>query len=285
MINVIGAVHALLGRTFVYRLLTAEEVARAGSGRIGLIRLVVGRQSASWHAGEVSSPVLGALYAELASGAGGEDLMFAVSRYLRLWNLPLWGAGFAPRSAYTSALQGRHAVLHLPGLPLTAQSLDKLGLQLGTGSRDLREALLAPGWDIRPQSASALAEQLLRAARQASTADRPIWERRFQGKRVTLLDTPHISTGSTLADLIARPESQSRIGVWELLVDYVLRQLHDDERQTTLAYAAARGSLTWAQAACEAGHPPATGERTRRKIKRLREEYTRRHPETGGWIR
>ncbi|GAB2611133.1 hypothetical protein GCM10027168_49940 [Streptomyces capparidis] len=101
----------------------------------------------------------------------------------------------------------------------------------------------------------------------------PLWRRRTRGSRLLLLDTP-LGDGLTLYDLVADRAAPERAGLErggdDTRLVAVLSRLRPDERIVALAWAE-RGVTTWAEAALYAGaeDPVATGERVRRKLKRL----------------
>lgn len=110
----------------------------------------------------------------------------------------------------------------------------------------------------------------------------PIWRRRANRSRVLLLDTP-LGNDVTLHDLIAESSVAEAImdGTFETdnprLIS-LLKALDSKEKAVVLAWTH-RGVATWVDAAAVAGanDPQATGERVRRKIRRLVAEQDRRH--------
>lgn len=101
----------------------------------------------------------------------------------------------------------------------------------------------------------------------------PLWRRRARGSRVLLLDMP-LGDGLSLYDLLAdrtpghmEPDGS---GTDDARLAAVLRGLLPDERAVALAWTQP-GVATWTEAALHAGaaDPVATGERIRRKLKRL----------------
>jgi len=272
--RVVDAVHDLLDAQLVWREVPKRHI--LGTGVIGPIKLLIGSGRPASYAGTASSHALYGLYGKLAPGRV-MDLAGRVNAWLNSWKLPLWGAQFTPRNAYTTALQARHASLHLPDEPLTRLTLERLGTDLRI-QRDLTGALLTPGWDARPVQTAPLAELLARAARSTSTAETPIWERQHAGRRIWSLDVIRTDSGLTLADLVSQPEPAPGTGHCTDLVGWVYHQLRADERKVLLYYCAV--PTTWQEAADHAGHP-GLGDRVRRKTQRLRREYERRLPAAG----
>jgi hypothetical protein len=108
----------------------------------------------------------------------------------------------------------------------------------------------------------------------------PVWRRRTRHGRVLSLDAV-LGDGLSLYDLVA-PEvdhlTRAEHGVFEdERLNAVLRVLTHGERQIVFAYAEGEGA-TWSEAAAFVGapNPVATGERLRRKVKRLAAEQRRR---------
>jgi DNA-directed RNA polymerase specialized sigma24 family protein len=114
-------------------------------------------------------------------------------------------------------------------------------------------------------------------------AQRPAWETKLHGRSLALLSEPVGSEAgdlnSTLADVIADHTTPERLylrGAFDRPVEAVLDGLKDEERAVALAYA--YGTGFWADAAKLAGveDPEKAGERVRRKLKRLGNEYKKR---------
>ncbi|MFI0818259.1 hypothetical protein ACH4TX_15995 [Streptomyces sp. NPDC021098] len=136
----------------------------------------------------------------------------------------------------------------------------------------------APFFDGAPLGPAAL-DRLKVEAERVHRQLLPLWRRRTHGSRLLLLDTP-LGDGLCLFDLLAsRPDQQTLANTEpdDARLAALLQALHPLEKAVALSWAHPR-VVTWAEAAWLAGAPdPATtGERVRRKVRRLAAEQQRR---------
>ncbi|WP_328675006.1 hypothetical protein [Streptomyces sp. NBC_00343] len=116
-------------------------------------------------------------------------------------------------------------------------------------------------------------QHVKREAERAHRQQQPLWERKVNGRRVSLLEAP-IGDGLTLRDLVSEQEGSDAVVVDRSADDprleAVLGALEPDERDVVLAWAHP-GIRTWADAArhARAAGPEAFGERVRRKVRRI----------------
>ncbi|MEV5239575.1 hypothetical protein AB0K89_10750 [Streptomyces cinnamoneus] len=109
---------------------------------------------------------------------------------------------------------------------------------------------------------------------------RPLWRRRANGSRVLLLDTP-LGEDVTLYDLVTGSPAPPELALGALPDDPRLTAVRDAltpaERRVALAWAHP-AVATWTEAALATGaaDPVKTGERVRRKLKRLGQRHTAR---------
>ncbi|WP_431047093.1 hypothetical protein ACQUSR_33390 [Streptomyces sp. P1-3] len=178
--------------------------------------------------------------------------------------------------ARQAALEGReHLVDHF--------TLEVLGRR-GARWREAVSTALLGDWAEPLQSQGRLGlDGITSLRREAEVLHRqlmPLWRRRTQGHRLLLLDTP-LGDGLSLYDLVAdrvhRQDDETGVGTDDARLAAVLRALHPEERAVALAWGQA-GVATWAEAAlcAGAGDPAVTGERVRRKLKRLAARHRER---------
>ncbi|MFG2724042.1 hypothetical protein [Streptomyces canus] len=105
----------------------------------------------------------------------------------------------------------------------------------------------------------------------------PLWERKVNGRRVSLLGQP-VGADLTLQDFLLErrtPEAEVLYGEHESRVAAVLRRLTPNEAIVAAIWAETP-ELSWQQAALAERLPETLGERVRRKLKRLGWQYTER---------
>ncbi|MFF6986295.1 hypothetical protein [Streptomyces sp. NPDC010273] len=105
----------------------------------------------------------------------------------------------------------------------------------------------------------------------------PLWERRVNGRRVSLLSEP-VGADLTLQDLLIErrtPETEVLYGQHESRVASVLRRLTPDEAVVAAIWAETP-ELSWQQAALAEWLPGKFGGRVQRKLKRLGRQYVER---------
>ncbi|NED34855.1 hypothetical protein [Streptomyces sp. SID8499] len=103
----------------------------------------------------------------------------------------------------------------------------------------------------------------------------PLWERKVNGRRTTLLSQP-MGNDLTLQDLVTEcrtPETQVLYTEHDSRVAAVLRKLTPDEA-TVAAKWAETPDISWHQAALAERLPETFGERVRRRLKRLGKQHT-----------
>ncbi|MGW1506109.1 hypothetical protein ACWCQW_48000 [Streptomyces mirabilis] len=248
-----------------------------GKGMIGPIRLLIGRDGPA-HRAQVSSRALDTIVQRLAPARLDPfTVVWLLHRHLEM---PRGGPylhgwrGYAPRSLFTAALQARHASLHQGTNDVLVERLARfLDGRTRRSPERIAQGLLQEGWDDQVHGTDELEARLRAAVHAATSADTELWEHRPGGKRVQSMDKPDLRTGDQTVD--------GDLPGHEKEVERVLAKLSPAERKVADCYAADR--LTWKQAALEAGQPQETGERVRRKIKRLgNEDRRRRNPAPGG---
>ncbi|MGI5456409.1 hypothetical protein ACQEWB_25230 [Streptomyces sp. CA-249302] len=105
----------------------------------------------------------------------------------------------------------------------------------------------------------------------------PLWERKVNGRRTSLLSRP-VGGDLTVRDLLVEhrtPETEVLHNEHESRVNTVLHGLAPDEAIVATRWAEAP-DLSWQQAALSEQFPETFGERVRRKLKRLGKEYIAR---------
>ena len=196
------------------------------------------------------------------------------------------------RAAYRAALRARAAVLNGDDGPVAWFIETWLHMRVTPKRVEaVSAALLEEGWAVGiPEDPACLLTDLRdRTVRQARVL-RPIWETRLNYRAIGSLDHTVMTSNGTLltvADLVPDPRTTEDLVLAseceEQRLRLVLGRLKPDELQVTNVYAG-RGGLTWTEAARLAGaaDPAATGERVRRKLKRLGAEHNRRLVQTAG---
>ncbi|MEV6851407.1 hypothetical protein [Actinoplanes sp. NPDC051411] len=145
-----------------------------------------------------------------------------------------------------------------------------------------KEALLEDAWmKAEPENVK---EVLLKRIRELHRNHRPISETELGHRRIVSLNTPLGQADSdlvlTLAEALPDPGSVEDLVLSlpefrDPRIDRVLARLKPGEREVADLYAVHDG-MTWDLAAKAAGHPPAFGERVRRKLDRLGKDFTSR---------
>lgn len=110
----------------------------------------------------------------------------------------------------------------------------------------------------------------------------PLWERRVNGRRVSLLGQP-VGSDLTLLDLLVEhrtPEAEVLYSEQESRIAAVLHRLTPDEAVVAVIWAETP-ELSWQQAALAEQFPETFGERVRCKLKRLGKQYTERAQAAG----
>lgn len=204
------------------------------------------------------------------AGSGGQICIPLVAEALYVRREVVLGDGSA------SQLGGDGDVNHF---------LPEIGFWNGGRWDEAVSTALLGGWTtpmIEGQRLGSSALEVLKAdARAIHRGLTPLWQRRANGARVLLLDTPLSGSGLTLHDLVAgSPDRHDVAGGAEPddpRLAALLRALEHAERDVVLSWAHA-GVTTWAEAALQAGaaDPIVLGERVRRKVKRLVSEQERR---------
>ncbi|MER7178533.1 hypothetical protein ABT404_03420 [Streptomyces hyaluromycini] len=253
--------------------------ARLEAGMIGPIRLVIGRDGPAQRAGDASGVLL-RLITLLAPPHVRHPVkaLYALHRHLQRWGATTWGRGFTARSGYTAALQARHTVVRhgdRPDHQLDTLTRILLGKDPDRWRARTAAGLLNPTWDDAPRP-DAQVSALLNAALTAASADsKPEWEREMRHRFITMLDQPDALIPSDAS----APAEDSLLEGFEDRIEWVLRQMEHEQRGVAIAYALHTDS-TWPQAARRAGAPvpeaARVGEKVRRRLKYLSEEYNRR---------
>ncbi|MFG2885717.1 hypothetical protein ACGFYV_26070 [Streptomyces sp. NPDC048297] len=203
----------------------------------------------------------------------------------------MWRRTFRFSIPEISALEGQHAAVHGHHNVVEHVARTTLGLR-NTGTDCWREAVstaLMSDWVPllgEDNSRLLVPQRLKQEAEQAHRNIQPLWERKVNGHRVTMLDTP-TTDGLTLADLAvdtAEPDGDLlRDAIDEPRVREILAELDADERDVALAYARNPTICSWTEAARYTGakDPERFGERVRRRLKRLGDRHDQHTPMRG----
>ncbi|MFJ3513187.1 hypothetical protein [Streptomyces luteogriseus] len=196
----------------------------------------------------------------------------------------LWHRHHRFDTPLVSALEGQQAAVHGDNQVLDKVARSLLGIRNPRAGywREAASTALMSDWVplIHEENASLLVPQHLK--RETDTVNKrlqPLWERKVNGRRVDLLDSP-TAEGLTVGDLAAstaEPDQEYlRTSIDEPRVRSVLAALDPDEREVALAYARNPTVRTWTEAAEAVGRaqPEQFGERVRRKLKRLGAKQT-----------
>ncbi|WP_331753865.1 hypothetical protein [Streptomyces sp. NBC_00826] len=195
----------------------------------------------------------------------------------------MWRRTFRFSTPEISALEGQHAAVHGHQDVVDHVGRTTLGLR-NAGTSYWREAvstaLLSDWAPLLGENNSRLLvpQRLKKEAEQAHRDTQPLWERKVNGHRVTMLDTP-TAGGLTRADLAADTAEPDdgllRDTINEPRVREILAELDPDERDVALAYARNPSIRSWTEAARSTGakDPERFGERVRRRLKRLGDRH------------
>ncbi|MGW6862126.1 hypothetical protein [Streptomyces xanthophaeus] len=150
----------------------------------------------------------------------------------------------------------------------------------------VKAALLEPEWsqplEIGHSIGPTIRDIIIKLARTMHLQQTPLFNRKVRGRRLLSLDAP-LGNSLTFYDLApAATSADEQTLAFELSdpdLTSLLRSLNPDEREIVFAHGY-DNKMTWTEAALLAGIPesdaPATGERVRRKVRRLCAEQQRR---------
>ncbi len=194
----------------------------------------------------------------------------------------LWRRSVRFRMPIISALEGQHAAVNGCNCVVDQVARTTFGVRRPTAHwREAVSTALMSDWVplLGESNADLRVPRYLKSeADRAHRRLQPLWERKVNGRRVSLLDTP-LGDGFTLWDLATdnREPDQDlfRTTIDEPRIRDVLAALNPDERDVALAYARNPSVRTWTEAAqfTGAARPDQFGERVRRKLKRLGERH------------
>ena len=218
----------------------------------------------------------------------------AITKIVHGFEWPSWSAmtetivEWAVRAVFWAAVRTRNAIIHEKNSEEIVREFMLAFLDLFPKGQPhveaAKEALLENAWlKAEPKHVK---EVLLKRIKELHRNHRLIGDTKLRHRHIVSLNTPLGPADSdsnvvlTLAEALADPDSVEDFVLSlpefrDARIDRVLKKLKPGEREVADLYAG-HDDMTWDLAAAAAGQPPAFGERVRRKLSRLGDQFDSR---------